>query len=524
MHALQRQPSCYNHNLSVAILWRKATQRMGLCRRICFRVLSMDNFLSRIPSRYWGYSALALWGAIFLFLLRHDFYGLDEGAAKSLLLLWSVADNIASAVVTLGAPDLRSALFVPAGVLWTGSIVAPKIFALLFMACAVGLLYIWNQRNAGSENALLASGLLLLSPLTLQQIDTLSPGVFLLFSFALGAWLNEAYRGAPRPLGGWYFAQLFVCALSVSLHPAGLAYPLTLLWSWHKQPLDQKQKQYFFVGICFIVAFTLLVRGGWNDLDWVHNPFISLSSIALAADTNNAPGAMQWFVGGLALAALIATILKQHRQVWADFTGRMFLIAVIIGFVSCDLSWAMIALCLMSYFGLSWLLRLPLPFTRGFMHQRGAALLLLFVLSTLFMRADKEHYLLRQSGLLSDQDQLILALASEAERIRLINEEPHDSKLTQRIRASSQWPGRTMIACKCDSLPLPPAAEDAAAQLNMMKSITHLLFDPQSPRNQLLARNLAALGGSEVETQALQPGGVLLHFRTLAPVQTTGRK
>ena len=483
----------------------------------------MDNFLSRVPSRYWGYAALALWGVISLILLRHDFYGLDEGAARSLLLLWSVTDNVASAVVTLGMPDLRSALLIPAGVLWTGSIVAPKVFALLYMACAAWLLYIWKRDNADSECALLATSLLLLSPLTLQQIDALSPGVFLLFSFALGAWLNEAYRSAPRPLGGWYFSQLFVCALSVSLHPAGLAYPLALLWSWNKQPLDQKQKQYFFVGLCFIVAFTLLIRGGWNDLDWMHDPFSSLSSIALAPG-NNTPSTMQWFVGGLALAALLATVFKLHRQIWADFTGRTLLIAVIIGFVSCDLSWAMIALCLVSYFGLPWLLRLPLPFARGFMHQRGAALLLVFVLSTLFMRADKEHYLMRQSGLLSDQDHLIFTLASEAERIRLLNEAQQDSKLTQRIRASSQWPGRTMIACRCDSLPLPPAAKDAEAQLGMMKSITHLLFDPQLPRNKLLAGNLAALGGGEVETQALQPGGVLLHFRTLTPAQTTERK
>ena len=70
-----------------------------------------------------------------------------------------------------------------------------------------------------------------------------------------------------------------------------------------------------------------------------------------------------------------------------------------------------------------------------------------------------------------------------------------------------------MIACKCDTLPLPPAARDPQAQLAMLHSITYLLFNPRQAKNAALARNLAIPGGGFIETIALQPDGVLLHFK-----------
>src|SRR5271169_4841046 len=96
--------------------------------------LMKTNLITRIPPRYWGYLALLFWGAITLFLLRQDSYSLDEGAAKSLLIVWSVADQVASSVVHLSAPDLRILLFIPAGFLWTGSVFAAKVFTMLSLA------------------------------------------------------------------------------------------------------------------------------------------------------------------------------------------------------------------------------------------------------------------------------------------------------------------------------------------------------------------------------------------------------
>ena len=64
-------------------------------------IMNINTLLSRIPLRYWGYLSLSLWGVAILFLLRPDLYNLDEGSAKSLLLVWSIADQVAASVVTL---------------------------------------------------------------------------------------------------------------------------------------------------------------------------------------------------------------------------------------------------------------------------------------------------------------------------------------------------------------------------------------------------------------------------------------
>ncbi len=75
-----------------------------------------------------------------------------------------------------------------------------------------------------------------------------------------------------------------------------------------------------------------------------------------------------------------------------------------------------------------------------------------------------------------------------------------------------------MIACKCDTLPLPPAAADPQAQLAQLPGgthLTHLLLDPKETSNIALARNLSLLGGV-IETSSLQSGGVLLHLKDTA--------
>lgn len=474
--------------------------------------MNTDNMLTRIPSRYWGYLALLLWGSAALFLSRQDAYNLDEGAAKSLLLVWSIADQIASSVVTFGAPDLRTLLFIPVGFLWTGNIFAAKVFTVLSFAFATWLLFSWKRSSANAECALLASGLLLISPLPLEQIDTLSPGVYLILAFALGAWLDKAYRAQPYPFGGWYFSQLIVSALSTSLHPAGLAYPLALLWSWHKEPLDHKQQRYFYIGVGFVTVFTLLVRMGWHDLEWLQNPIRSLAAIALGSLPGDEMTAVRWATGIVILAPLAITLFKQYRNLWSDFTGRILMIGLALGASVGDQTWGLIALCIVLYFGFPLLLRPTQSPVGGFMHQRGAALLLIVILSTVFMQADKAHYEIRQHGILSAQDQLIQVIADEAESARKAAEENEGVK-RERLRIASQWPSRTMIACKCDTLPLPPAAKDPPAQLAMLHSITHLLFNPQQPANMLLARNLAVLGGT-TETIALQDGGVLLRLKS----------
>lgn len=466
-----------------------------------------------ISARHKGYVALAVWGAIALFLLRHDLFGLDESAARSLLLSWSIADQVASSVTTFGMPDLRAVLFLPAGFLWTGSVFAPKVLAAVLLAGTAWLLYAWKRRVAGDECALLATGLLIISPLALEQIDTLSPGIFLLAAFALGAWLDKQYRADPRSFNGWYFAQLFVCAFSASLHPAGLAYPLALLWFWRTVPLDQKHQKFFLAGIVFAVVFILLVRMGWNDLTLFQNPVKNLSSIFTGSPQEDAQTIMQWLPGSVVLALLVAVVFKQYRKLWSDLTGRTLLIGLVLGAIAGDQAWGLIALCILLYFGLPSLLRPASDSSGGgFMRQRGWVLLLVFICSTFFMRADKTYYETGHSGTLSAQDELIKTLAVAAENDRQAGESDESEKKRQRFIVASQWPGRTMLACRCDTFPLPPVARDPQTQLANLHSVAYLLLDPKQTANVELARNLSLLGGV-VETVSLQPGGVLLHVK-----------
>lgn len=476
------------------------------------------NLLPNIHARYWGYMALAAWISVALFLFRQDPYNLSEGAARALLLDWSIADQLANSAVTFGTPDLRILLYLPTGYLWTGNVFAAKVLTTLLFTLTAWLLYTWSQQRINPEVALLATGLLLISPITLIQIDNLSPGAYLLPAFALGAWLNNAYRATPRLFGGWYFAQLFVCAFSVTLHPAGLAYPLALAWSWHKTPLDQKQQKYFFTGIGLTVLLALIIKQGWGDLTWLQNPIKSLALTTFAPPTDSNLPTQHWGAGIVLLALLSLIVLKQYRNIWSDVTGRTLLIGLAIGATIGDQTWGLIALCIILYFGLPLILRSHQAPSGGPIYQRGPALLLIFVFSTLSMLADRRHYEAKLYEPLPGQDLLIQILADEAEANRKAAEELNDATLP-RLRVASQWPARTMIACKCDTLPLPPATKEADAQPAMLKGITHLIFNPRDPSNIMLARNLSVLGGSSAETIALQPEGVLLHFKNLSPSQ-----
>lgn len=469
----------------------------------------------RFPLQYLGYLVLFFWGLVTLFLLRQDPYLLDEGAAQSLLLSWSIADQVASSVVTFGAPDLRFVLYLPIGILWTGSFFAAKVFTILLLAFTTWLLFVWQKQRTDDECALLACGLLILSPLSLAQIDSLSPGIFLLLSFVLGAWLDKSYRLSLRSFGGWYFAQLFICSLSVSLHPAGLAYPISLLWSWYKDPINPKQQKFFFIGVSIVVLITLLIKAGWGSLALMQNPIDSLASIILGASVENEMTIARWISGGSLLFVLAIVIATQYRSLWSDLVGRSLLLGMCLGAIVGDTTWGVISFGIILFFGLPLLLRSQ-QFAGGFLQQRGIALVLIIILSTLFMLSDKKHLLMRQSGILPVQDQLIKTLAEEVESARKAAEESNkNTENLPHIRVASQWPSRTMIACKCDTLPLPPATENPEKQSSLLAGLSYLLFNPQQPNNSALAHNLAMLGGSTSETIAMQNGGALLHFKNV---------
>lgn len=480
----------------------------------CQLVNKMNNWLSRIPQKFWAFPALLLWGVLSYILLNKSPYGIDEGAARALLLVWSVSEDVVSPIVTLGLPDFRALFFAPVGYLWVGNIVAAKIFTLFVMSAAVWALFRWRQHSGNSESALLASGLLLISPLLINQIDTISVAPYLLFVFALGAWADHAYRESPQAFGGMYFFQILLCLVSVTLHPAGLAYPLALLWGWYKNPSEAKHKNYFVVGIVFVILLALLLTLGWRHVEWFGNPFTSLSG--LLAGSSSASGAFGWIAGTGILAILSFVVWKQARDLWADILGRSLLIALILGVLTGDQTWSMVVLTVCLYWGLPLLLPTGTSSSGGFWGQRGIAFSLFFVLSTTFMLADKAYYEMEQDGYISPRDSLIKTLAED--RDSFLGDGAGQSVPGKRpVRVASQWPGLTMLACRCDALPLPPSAKDSDALLAMLRGIDYLIFDPRDPKNISLARNLATMDAGKVETVALQQGGVIVAIKSVLP-------
>lgn len=475
----------------------------------------MKNWLTQIPQRYWAYLALTIWGGACLVLLNKSSYGIDEGAAQALLLTWSVVDNVVSSVVTLGFPDFRAVFLAPVGFLWTGHLLAAKIFTILVMAVAAWAVHSWRRRSGETEGALLATGLLLISPLVYSQIDTISVGPYLLFTFVIGAWSDLKYREMPQAFGGRYFLQMLLCLVSITLHPAGFAYPLALFWRWFKEPINKKQQHYFFAGITFTVLLALVLTMGWSHVTWFSNPVRGLSATLMGPAGSKGLEADRWFSGIGALAILFLVVWKQAGNLWTDFLGRIFLIALAIGVLTGDETFGMFVLVTCLYWGLPLLLYKEAEFQGGFWRQRGVVLVLFVVISTTYMMIDKSHYKAMLAGQLAPSDSLIKAYVDNVESMAS-DQQKQNPPSDKPIRIASQWPARTMLACRCDTLPLPPAAKDEQTLFTMMQGIKYLLFDPRDPANHSLSHNLALMDAGKVETVALQRGGVIVEIKESA--------
>ena len=437
------------------------------------------------------------WGAVILALhmLRLDTYGINEAAARALLLGWSIVDQVVSPTVVTGFPDFRALLFFPVGLYWPGSIIAVKVFTMLITFAGGVMFYKWNRQYADDEAALLATGLLLIAPLTLQQIDSLGTGPYLLLAFALGHWLDQAYRRTNRQFGSWYFLQLIITMIAVSVHPIGLAYPLSLMWEWHVNPLDQRQKKQTFIGVLIAVVFVLLLRKGWSTQVWLNNPYNVFTDFIFGFEPDRSVY--------LAIAALTLVVIAiDLRKMFADIIGRMLLFGFVIGLFAADSSWAFISMATLLYCGIPRLISANETLgIAGFMGQRGLVLVIMFLLALLFMQSDKGYRSAVARNALLPVDRLILTLETELEDV------PED----ENILIMSQWPGRTMLAVKRPSLPLPPVYKDPATLLKNIKGTTHVIFDPFNPANKPLADQLFAAAGA-TKTISLQEGGVILRI------------
>ena len=445
----------------------------------------LKSITHTITNRYWGILVLLAWGAGLLFfgLLRFEPYGLDEGAARGLILNWSIADGVLNPIVTLGIPDFRAFLFIPLGLYWSGSIVAAKVYTMLLAFLAVTLLYRWATKHADQESAIIGCALLLVLPLFINQIDSIGVGIYLLLTFGVAVAIDNRYRKIKRPLGGWFFIQLFWVAITITMHPMGLAYPLALAWRWHKDPIDERQRQHLYIGLVLVVGTILIMRGGWQTIEWLINPVLSLSQ-AFQAITN-VTGSPSWFTGTLFSIALVFVLWRDRHFLLSNLLGSTFFFAILIGLGAADSSWALVAITLLFLRGAHHLLSFNQSLgLGGLMRTRGIVIAMIFIISTASMIMDKTRIRAITELQVGLQDMLIRTLAQAAE----------DPDIPFQI--ASQWPGRTMIASKRHTFPLPPAEGKSSEEfLESISGITHLIFDPYDPHNEALARQIAVLAG-----------------------------
>ncbi len=454
--------------------------------------------------RYWGVLALLAWGAIAIGmnLLRFDAYGIDEAAARALLINWTVADRVVNPIVTLGAPDFRALLFLPLGAYWPGSFVALKVFMLLVLFAAVTLLYKWSKDHQDGETALIASGLLLIAPLSLMQVNAVGAGPFLLLGFGLGLWLDRRYRSVGKQLGGWYFIQLLLVMTVVTIHPAGLAYPLALAWEWHTNPLNARQRKQMHIGIGIATVFALLFSYvfGNSAVDWGLNPLATLGAATLGRVPGD-PRPMLATSGILPALIVAVAIVGYRKSILSEMLPRMLLLGGLLGLVAADFGWAMIILALVLYCGMPLLIRLNSGMgAHGFVGQRGLVMVVIFILATLFMLGDRAYRSSIINGSLEPHDQIIKALAIETE------------SLDENFYTISQWPARTMLALKRPVFPLPPKYETPEDLLANIGKVDFIVFDPFDPANKHLRDQLANLTET-METLIQQADGVIVKVK-----------
>lgn len=462
--------------------------------------------LSKIPTHYLAAIVLCIWGGVLLYFnaVRFDAFAIDEGAAHALLLNWSIADKIVNSVATFGGPDFRALLFVPLGLYWPGSIIAAKVFTMIMMFIGCLGMYYWSRKHQTEEIALIATGLLLIAPVTIQLVDQIATGPYLVLMFAAAAWLDKKYRASTHSVSSLYFLQCILVAITVTFHPMGLAYPVALAWHWYKNPkpgeVQDKQKKQVWLGIGIAVFIILAMQTGWIDLAWFHNPADALDQAILGNEYIKDLDSPPWL--GYLLLILVAYIaMRTFKTALTDLISSMLLISLALGLLAADTSWALIAVIYLLYFGLPILISINNKLgMNNFIGQRGLVFLLIIVTSSVFMQTNKTHAHIIASGFLSERDQLIKTLADEAQNP------------DQPFLAASEWPARTMIICKRDVLRLPPATENGEALLRSITGITHVMFNHQNPANSPLAKNFSEVT-TQTETLAVEEGGVIIKIR-----------
>jgi len=458
--------------------------------------LMLSKMQEAFQPRYLGLIGLIFLAWAFLSMFRYDNYGIEESAALDILLNWSIVHQIASPVAFFGVPDLRAILFIPLDMYWAGNLIAVKVFTMYILFGSVLMLYKWSEEVHGGEPSMMASALLLIAPISLMQTDAIGSGVYLLFCFAVAGWLNQMVRDSEKALPSWFFLQLLIAAMAVSMHPMGLAIPLALSIHWLRSAPDAGKARRVIGSMAFVTIFMLFVRWGWYGIDAASdNPLSTLGDSLLGSPLLHESG----IGAGMLLAAILLMVIAV--QAWRrinDPVAMMLIAASLIGTLNADHAWSLICLTTALYLGLPLLIELNERIgNRSLIGQRGILLLLVIAIATVAMINTRQISIVAKQHLKGPVDALISVLENEA------------GNTDTPFIAASQWPARTLLACRRDVLPLPPASEDVAAFRKQTSGLTHIAFNPHQESMHALSRNAAAMSDS-FETIALQFGGVVL--------------
>ncbi len=463
----------------------------------------MRKLLDSIQPRHLGLAALCALAWIWLQLFRQDAYGIEEGAALALLLNWSIVHQIATPVALFGLPDLRAILFIPLDLHWAGSLPAAKVYAMLLFFGAMLALYREAERRYGDESAMIAIALLLISPIAFMQVDSLGAGAFLLMAIACIPWIEREWQASRYTLPGWTFLLMLLAAFAMSVHPAGLAVPAVLLWrAWRVREEAPLKARNALIAIGAATAFMglLLTLYGWHGMEApAANPLRVLGDALLGPELLRDDRA--WGAGFVLIDLLAIVIAVRLFRRTTDSLELMLIGASLIGLLHPDHAWTLIAWATLLVSGMPLLIEMNERLgMNGLAGKRGLLLLAVMIVSTVEMLTARSYWTVDAKRMIAGSDRVIEVLAHEA------------AKTDQPFVAASQWPARTLLVCKRDVLPLPPALDDIKLFDKRIAGVTHFAFDPNDPANRPLARALAALS-HKMETLALLPDGAVIKVR-----------
>ena len=458
----------------------------------------ISGWIHSIQPRHIGLAALCGLSVVYIASFRYDLYGIEEGAARCLLLDWSLGSHMLNPIAVLGFPDMRALLFAPLNFHWIGDLTAAKML-VMFLTLATGLmLYRWAEKELDDESALFATGLWLVAPLTISQIDSLGAGNFLILVCILCYWSAGFYRASVHAMPGNYFVLMLLIALASSMHPAGIGMAAGLVWheTWVHRPAKRKRIA-LFIGLGVMLFFVLSTRTGWPSLELFVNPMPALATV-LEGDLSDVPS---FGLGLLVLGLLLLALFAGMRRMRGDLFSSMLWGGVLVGAVCADTAWAELVLTYVLFEGLHGLILANNRFGgNGLMQRRGIVAVCVLVLTLGFMLGDKQRLLFNQTQGMHRVDSLIADL----------------SKLTAgmkgQIMVASQWPGRTMLATRHGALPLPPIRmDDPQAFLHQMHGVVFLVYDHHDPMMKAMNRQVAELS-NRIKTESILPGGIILRL------------